>query len=67
MSQVHPLYRAIFDGDCKRIDALLTGHDVNQRIPREIAVGRVRAMPVRWDGSTAVGADSRARDDARNV
>ena len=31
MSQVSPIYRAIFDGDCKRIDALLTGHDVNQR------------------------------------
>jgi uncharacterized protein len=31
MSQVPPLYRAIFDGDCKKIDALLTGHDVNQK------------------------------------
>jgi ankyrin repeat protein len=31
MSQVDPLYRAIYDGDCKRIDALLTGRDVNQR------------------------------------
>ena len=31
VSKVPPLYRAIFDGDCKRIDTLLAEHDVNQR------------------------------------
>lgn len=31
MSLVSPLYRAIYDGDCKRIDALLAGRDVNQK------------------------------------
>jgi ankyrin repeat protein len=31
MSQVSPLHRAIFDGDCKRIDALLVGRDVNMK------------------------------------
>ena len=31
MSQVEPLHRAIFDGDCKRIDALLAGRDPNLR------------------------------------
>ncbi|QEH33067.1 Ankyrin repeat protein [Aquisphaera giovannonii] len=29
MSHVHPLQRAIFDGDCERIDALLAGRDPN--------------------------------------
>ena len=31
MSQVHPLHRAIIDGDCERIDTLLAGRDVNLR------------------------------------
>jgi ankyrin repeat protein len=31
MSLVSPLHRAILDGDCKRIDTLLAGHDVNLR------------------------------------
>jgi ankyrin repeat protein len=31
MAQVHPLYRAIIDGDCERIDTLLAGRDVNLR------------------------------------
>jgi ankyrin repeat protein len=31
MSQVDPLYRAIIDGDCERIDTLLAGRDVNLR------------------------------------
>jgi ankyrin repeat protein len=31
MSQVSPLHRAIFDGDCKRIDTLLAGRDVNPK------------------------------------
>jgi ankyrin repeat protein len=31
MSKVPPLYRAIFDGDCKGIDTLLEGRDVNLR------------------------------------
>jgi ankyrin repeat protein len=29
MSLVDPLYNAIFEGDCKRIDALLAGRNVN--------------------------------------
>ena len=29
MSLVSPLYRAVFDGDCESIDALLAGRDVN--------------------------------------
>ena len=31
MSIVSPLYRAIIDGDCERIDALLAGRDPNLR------------------------------------
>jgi ankyrin repeat protein len=31
MSLVSPLHRAIFDGDCKRIDTLLAGRDANMR------------------------------------
>src|SRR5262245_30927705 len=31
MSLVPPLYKAIFEGDCQRIDALLAGRDVNVR------------------------------------
>jgi tankyrase len=31
MSRVSPLWRAILDGDCKRIDTLLEGLDVNLR------------------------------------
>ena len=33
MSQVSPLPRAIFDGDCGKIDALLAGSDPNQKLP----------------------------------
>jgi uncharacterized protein len=29
MSKVSPLYNAVFEGDCARIDALLAGRDVN--------------------------------------
>lgn len=29
MSLVEPLYKAIFEGDCQKIDALLAGRDVN--------------------------------------
>jgi ankyrin repeat protein len=31
MSKVSPLYKAVFDGDCDKIDALLAGRDVNIR------------------------------------
>jgi uncharacterized protein len=31
MSMVSPLYRAILDGDCDRLDVLLAGRDVNMR------------------------------------
>ena len=31
MSLVDPLFKAVFEGDCKRIDALLAGRDVNIR------------------------------------
>ena len=29
MSLVEPLYKAIFEGDCQKIEALLAGRDVN--------------------------------------
>ena len=35
MSMVSPLYNAIFEGDCDRIDALLAGSDVNMRTKEE--------------------------------
>lgn len=35
MSLVSPLYRAVFDGDCESIDALLEGRDVNLKTEGE--------------------------------